>query len=154
MEDDAQYGGKKSSRAEIFGDGLDEDVDDDEGEASLDAEEEDGDEGLEDEDESMEGDENDEPTEDDDDEEDEGSVDDDGADLRQPVATATAPTTETEETSAILSSIAQSRSADIAKGHGVKRQLDLFEKVMPLRIRLQKGVTALSEISVSHCFSC
>ena len=96
-------------------------------------------------------DEDDEEEEDEDEDEgsDEGSDDDDGQPHASTSSKAQAPSLETTQ---ILSSIRQSRSEDVAKGLGVKRRLELFEKVMPLRIRLQKAIVGIDEVKVSFGF--
>ena len=97
---------------------------------------------------AQEDDQEDEELHEDEDEEDDDELDNDD---EGPMASSSSskPAPANLETTQILSSIRQSRSEDIAKGLGVKRQLELFEKVMPLRIRLQKAVAGVEDISVS-----
>lgn len=141
LEDNIKYGGQTRTRKQIFDDDDEEISEEEEGGAGGD---DDGDE-----DEDMENDDGAQQDEDDNDEEDE-EEDEASEDGGQPHASssskAQAPSLETTQ---ILSSIRQSRSEDVAKGLGVKRQLELFEKVMPLRIRLQKAVVGIEEVKVS-----
>lgn len=135
LEDDIKYGGERRSRKQIFDDDNEDDDDDDLSD--------DGEEGAQDdEDENME-------VPDRDEEEEEESSSDDGGQPHASTSSTQLQEVPSLETTQILSSIRQSRSEDLAKGLGVKRQLELFEKVMPLRIRLQKAVVGIEEVKVS-----
>lgn len=67
-----------------------------------------------------------------------------------PAAGSSEPTsTQTLEASQVLSSLRQSRSEDISKGLAVKRQLEFFENVLLVRMKLQKAVAGLGALNVS-----
>ncbi|CDZ98178.1 Apoptosis antagonizing transcription factor/protein transport protein [Phaffia rhodozyma] len=135
-EDMEKYGGVRRSRAEIFGDSNsgsseeDEDEDEDEDEAH---------EGVEDEEVQPFGQVANSSDEEDEDDEDEPST----FPERTP-ASPPAESTPNLETSQILSSLRNSRSEEQNKGLSVKRQLDLFENFLPLRIKMQKAISGLT----------
>jgi protein AATF/BFR2 len=137
LEDMAKYGGQRRSRKQIFEDEESEggELEDEEDDLSDDEDEEQG--GGEGGDESGEDDEV--PSAEDDasmgdDEDADGTPADDGP-------------AQSLEMTQILSSLRSSISSDVTKGLAVKRQLDLFEAVMPVRIRLQKGILAVDELA-------
>lgn len=143
-EDLEKYGGVRASRKELYGGGSasegedasgDDDVSDD-GEVPADEDEKDEGEDM--------------PfgqAENDD-----SSSDEDAP--FTPAAGSSAPTsTQTLEASQVLSSLRQSRSEDILKGLAVKRQLEFFENVLLVRMKLQKAVAGLGALNVSSANS-
>ena len=122
----------------------DEDEDEDEDGMETDGSEDiEGEDGLEDED-SEDG---SEDEEDDDDDEDEDEDEDgrkpkgdDREELRQLMAT---------DQKSIAASISQAAKADAVKGKAVKQQRKTFDALLNTRIKLQKGLTAVNQLSVA-----
>lgn len=98
----------------------------------------------EDEEESGDDDEDDEDDEDEDEDEDEkkpkGTMSNDREELRQLMAT---------DQKTIASTISQAAKADATKGKAVKQQRSTFDALLNTRIKLQKGLTAVNQLSVA-----
>ncbi|BCR92852.1 AATF family protein [Aspergillus chevalieri] len=135
---------KTKQKQEQKSESEDEDEDEVDGmetDGSEDIEDEDG---LEDED-SEDGSEDEDDDDDDDDEEDENEDDrkpkgDDREELRQLMAT---------DQKSIAASISQAAKADAVKGNAVKQQRKTFDALLNTRIKLQKGLTAVNQLSVT-----
>lgn len=140
-EDLEKYGGVRASRKELYGGGS----------ASED-EDASGDDDVSDDGEVPAGEDEDEEDEDmpfGQAENDDSSSSDEDAPFT-PAAKSSAPTSnQTLEASQVLSSLRQSRSEDISKGLAVKRQLEFFENVLLVRMKLQKAVAGLGVLNVS-----
>jgi hypothetical protein len=143
-EDLEKYGGVRASRKELFGN-AGASASEDEGDGSeVDEDEEDGQDDVEDE-------------EDEDEdvpfgqaEDDEASSSDEDAPFTPAAPTAAAPA-ESLEATQILSSLRQSRSEDVSKGLAVKKQLEFFENVLLVRMKMQKAVVGLGTLKVRGC---
>jgi hypothetical protein len=140
-EDLEKYGGVRASRKELFGN-AGASASEDEGDGSeVDEDEEDGQDGEEDEDEDAPFGQA---------EDDESSSSDEDAPFTPAAPTSAAPT-ESLEATQILSSLRQSRSEDVSKGLAVKKQLELFENVLLVRMKMQKAVVGLGTLKVHGC---
>ncbi|KAL1410864.1 rRNA-processing protein bfr2 [Vanrija albida] len=129
-----KYGGKTSSRMKIFDDEDDDEEDEDVG-GGFDEEDEEDDEDEEDEEDEDEDEELDEDEdEEDDDEEDE---EEDEEDARP------APSGRTLDP---VGALRESRLKDIEKGRAIKRQKDLFDSLVTLRITFQKALGATFKV--------
>lgn len=127
---------QQEPKSEDEADGMETGSDDDEGSE---------DSGNTSEDDDMDSDEDDEDKGDDDEDEDrekpkKGSKLDDREKLRQLMAT---------DQKTIASSISQAAKADAVKGKAVKQQRSTFDSLLNTRIKLQKGLTAVSQLSVA-----
>lgn len=150
MSDKAKPSRKKSTRQrnepesenEVDGTGSD-GSDDVEGSEGSDDESEDG---LDDEDMDIEGYEDEDEDGDDDEDEDDrrekpkGAKTNDREELRQLMAT---------DQKTITSSISQAAKADAVKGNAVKQQRSTFDALLNTRIKLQKGLTTVNQLSVA-----
>lgn len=152
-EDMEKYGGVRASRKELYGGGsasegegseVGDDVLDD-GEVPAGGDDDEVDELEEEDDEDVlfgqaEGDES-------------SSSDEDAPFTPAAAASSSAPAPiENLEATQILSSLRQSRSEDISKGLAVKKQLEHFENVLLVRMKLQKAVVGLGALSVSSAW--
>ncbi|WOO81014.1 Protein BFR2 [Vanrija pseudolonga] len=124
-----KYGGKTSSRMKIFDD--EDDEEDDEEDVGGGFDDEDEEEGEEDEDE-------DEDDEELDEDEEEDEEDDDEEEDARP-----APSGRTLDP---VGALRESRLKDIEKGRAIKRQKDLFDNLVTLRITFQKALGATFKI--------
>ncbi|GIC88067.1 AATF family protein [Aspergillus udagawae] len=94
---------------------------------------------------------------DDDDEEDEGDEDEDESDNRRVRFEKTSKSDDREELRRLMSSdqktiaatISQAAKADAAKGRAVKQQRATFDALLNARIKLQKGMTAINQLSIT-----
>lgn len=84
-------------------------------------------------------------------EEGESSSSDEDAPFTPAAAPAAVPPTESLEASQILSSLRQSRFEDVSKGLAVKKQLEFFESVLLVRMKMQKAVVGLGALKVRPC---
>ncbi|BEI81169.1 hypothetical protein CcaverHIS002_0203290 [Cutaneotrichosporon cavernicola] len=126
-----KYGGKASSRMKIFDDDEEDDDDDDEREEG---EEDDEDEEAEEDEDDEDEEEDDEEDDDEEDDEDEEEVEEDPA--RKPSGKALDP----------VGQLRESRQKDVEKGRGIKRQRDLFDSLLTMRIAFQKAVPSTFSI--------
>jgi hypothetical protein len=141
LEPARNYGGVRASRKKLFGN-AGASASEDEGDGSeVDEDEEDGQDGEEDEDEDVPFGQA---------EDDESSSSDEDAPFTPAAPTSAAPT-ESLEATQILSSLRQSRSEDVSKGLAVKKQLELFENVLLVRMKMQKAVVGLGTLKVRGC---
>lgn len=146
-EDEKPKQTKKSKQQQLEADSEEDEVDGMEtGSDDIEGSEE-GEDGLEDDDMDSEGSQDDE-SEDDDDEEETNRGDksgksgksDDREELRQLMAT---------DQKTIAASISQAAKSDAAKGKAVKQQRSTFDSLLNTRIKLQKGLTAMNQLSVA-----
>lgn len=96
--------------------------------------------GLESGDDENESDDDDEEEEDEDEKKPRGAKSNDRDELRQLMAT---------DQKTIASSISQAAKADATKGQAVKQQRSTFDALLNTRIKLQKGLTAVNQLSVA-----
>ncbi|KAK4684694.1 protein AATF/BFR2, partial [Tremellales sp. Uapishka_1] len=135
-----KYGGQSSSRMKIFDDESEEEG---EGEGEEDEDEDEGQDGDEDEDMVDE-----EEEEDEDEDEDEGEEGEEEEEEEEEHEDMERPRQSTTKAKALdpLASIRDSRQKDIEKGQAIRRQKNLFESLITLRITFQKAITSSSTL--------